>query len=100
MHEKGKRKLDGKQCCEIEENLWRNSSKRAYQFVKDLTTVKQGKATTVQDSSVKCLTEEQETLNRWTDHEGTVSIRGRTITNLRFADDIDGLAREEGELAN
>ena len=32
-------------------------------------------------------------------HEGTVSIGGRTITNLRFADDIDGLAREE-ELAN
>ena len=33
------------------------------------------------------------------DHEGTVSIGGRTITNLRFADDIDGLAGEE-ELAN
>ena len=33
------------------------------------------------------------------DHEGTVRIGGRTITNLRFADDIDGLAREE-ELAN
>ena len=34
------------------------------------------------------------------DHEGTVSIGGRTITNFRFADDIDGLAGEEGELAN
>ena len=33
------------------------------------------------------------------DHEGTVSIGGRTITNLRFADDIDGLAGEEVELA-
>ena len=33
------------------------------------------------------------------DHEGTVSIGGRTITILRFADDIDGLAGEE-ELAN
>ena len=33
------------------------------------------------------------------DHEGTVSIGGRTITNLRFADDIDGLAGKE-ELAN
>ena len=31
------------------------------------------------------------------DHEGT---GGRTITNLRFADDIDGLAGEEEELAN
>ena len=34
------------------------------------------------------------------DHEGTVSIGSRTITNLRFADDIDGLAGEEEELAN
>ena len=34
------------------------------------------------------------------DYEGTVSIGGRTIINHRFADDIDGLAREEGELAN
>ena len=34
------------------------------------------------------------------DHEGTFSIGGRTITNLRFADDIDGLAAEEEELAN
>ena len=29
------------------------------------------------------------------DHEGTASAGGRTITNLRFADDIDGLAGEE-----
>ena len=34
------------------------------------------------------------------DHESTVSFGGRTITNLRFADDIDGLAGEEEELAN
>ena len=33
------------------------------------------------------------------DHEGTVSIEGRTITNLPFADDNGGLAGEE-ELAN
>ena len=33
------------------------------------------------------------------DHEGTVSIEGRTVTNIRFADDIDGLAGEEEELA-
>ena len=32
------------------------------------------------------------------DHEATVNIGGRTITNLRFADDIDGLAGEEEEL--
>ncbi|CAM4371522.1 unnamed protein product [Leuciscus chuanchicus] len=34
------------------------------------------------------------------DHEGTVSIGGRTITNLCFADDIDGLAGKEQELVN
>ena len=33
------------------------------------------------------------------DHEGTVSIGGRAITNLRFADDINVLAGEEEELA-
>ena len=38
--------------------------------------------------------------NTLEDHEGTVSIGGRTITNLRFTDDIDGLAGEEEELAN
>ena len=32
------------------------------------------------------------------DHEGTVSTGGRTITNLRFADEIDGLAGEKEEL--
>ena len=32
-------------------------------------------------------------------YEGTVNIGGRTITNFRFADDIDGLAGEEEELA-
>ena len=44
----------GEQCSEIEENLRKNNSKRAYQLVKDLTTVKRGKATTVQDRSGKC----------------------------------------------
>ena len=33
------------------------------------------------------------------DHGGTVSIGGRTIINLRFANNIDGLAGEEEELA-
>ena len=34
------------------------------------------------------------------DYDGTVSIGGRNITNLRFADDIDGLAGREEELAD
>ena len=33
-------------------------------------------------------------------HEGSVSVGGRSITNLRFADDIDGLAGSEQELFN
>ena len=32
------------------------------------------------------------------DRQGTVSIEGRTITNLRFVDDIDGLVGKEEEL--
>ena len=48
---KAKENWIGEQCSEIEENLRKNNCKRAYQLVKDLTTVKQGKATTVQDRS-------------------------------------------------
>ena len=32
------------------------------------------------------------------EHDGKVSIGGRNITNLRFADDMDALAEEEQEL--
>ena len=32
-------------------------------------------------------------------HEGTVSTSGRTITNLRIADDNDGIPEEEEALA-
>ena len=39
------------------------------------------------------------TTDAFEDHKGTVIIVGRTITNLRFADGIDGLAGEEEELA-
>ena len=34
------------------------------------------------------------------EHHGTVSICGQVIANLHLADDIDGLAGEEQELAN
>ena len=33
------------------------------------------------------------------EHQSTVSIGGRTVSNLRFADDIDGLAGSQAELA-
>ena len=65
---KAKENWIGEQCSQIEENLRENNSKRAYQLVKDLTTVKQGKATTVQDRSGKCITEERQILNRWTEY--------------------------------
>ena len=65
---KAKENWIGKQCREIKENLRKNNIKRAYQLVKDLTTVKQRKATTVQDRSEKCLTEERQILNRWTEY--------------------------------
>ena len=60
---KAKENWIGEQCSEIAENMKKNNSKRAYQLVKDLTTVKQGKATTVQDRSGKCLTEERQILD-------------------------------------
>ena len=50
---KAKENWIGEQCSETEENLRKNNSKRAYELVKDLTTVKQGKVTTVQDRSVQ-----------------------------------------------
>ena len=65
---KAKENWTGEQCSETEENLRKNSSKRAYQLVKDLTTVKQGKATTVQDRPGKCLTEELQILSQWTEY--------------------------------
>ena len=56
------------QCQEVEACLRKNNSKKAYQLVKDLTTEKLGKSTTMQDMSRKCLTEENEILNRWTEY--------------------------------
>ena len=53
---------------EVEACLRKNNSKKAYQLVKDLTTEKQGKSTTIQDKLRKCLKEEKETLNRWTEY--------------------------------
>ena len=43
------------QCQEAEACLRKNNSKKGYQLVRDLTTEKQGKSTTIQDKSGKCL---------------------------------------------
>ena len=61
MHEKAKENWIG-------EHLRKNNTKRAYPLVKDLTTVKEEKVTTIQDHSGKCLTEEREILNRWAEY--------------------------------
>ena len=54
----------GSQFEEIETCLNKNNSKRAYHLVKDLTSEKQGRPSTIQNKSVKCLTEEKEILSR------------------------------------
>ena len=54
------------QCKEIDACSNKNNSKKAYPMVKDLTSGKQGRPSTIQDKSGKCLTEEQEILSRWT----------------------------------
>ena len=56
------------QCEEIKTCLNKNKSKRAYQLVKDLTSEKQGRSSTIKDKSAKCLTEEQEILSRWPEY--------------------------------
>ena len=50
------------QCQEVEACLRKNNSKKAYQLVKDLTTEKQGKSTSIQVREVS------EILNRWTEY--------------------------------
>ena len=66
---KAKEDWIGTQCEEIETCLNKNNSKRAYhQLVKDLTSEKQGRSSTIQDKSGKCLTEEKESLSRWTEY--------------------------------
>ena len=56
------------QCEEIDINLTKSNTKRAYQIVKDLTTTKKGRASTIQDKRGKSLTEDQEILTRWTEY--------------------------------
>ena len=55
------------QCQGIEENLQKNS-KKAYQLVKELTSSKQGRTTTIEDKAGICLTEEQDILKRLTEY--------------------------------
>ena len=73
--------------------------------MKDLTTVKQGKATTVQDRSGKCLTEERQILNRWTEYCSELynhKVNGDpSVLNCTQADTKDDhpILRREAEAA-
>ena len=58
----------GEQCENIEDGLKKNNSKRAYHLVKDLTSTKQERTTTIQDKSGTCLTENKDVLKRWTEY--------------------------------
>ena len=55
-------------CADIETNLAKNNSKKAYQLVKDLTSSKQRGSNVIQDKRGECLTEEKDVLKRWTEY--------------------------------
>ena len=56
------------QCQNIDDSMKKNNSKKTYQLVKDLTSTKQRRTTTIQDKDGKCLTEEQDILKRWSEY--------------------------------
>ncbi|XP_012946942.1 uncharacterized protein LOC106014226 [Aplysia californica] len=53
---------------EVEDSLDQNNSKKAYQIIKDLTSTKQGRTTSIQSKEGKYLTEEQEVQTRSTEY--------------------------------
>ena len=90
---------------DIDSCLNNNSSKKAYQLVKDLTSEKQGRSTTIQDKSGKCLTEEQEILSRWTEYcsepYNCESYGDNTVLDCSQhpEEDLQPILREEVEIA-
>ena len=102
---KAKEDWIGAQCEEIETCLNKNNSKRAYQLVKDLASEKQGRSSTIQDKSRKCLTEEKEILSRWTDYYSEL-YNYETFGDNAVLDcsqppneDLQPILREEAEIA-
>ena len=93
------------QCEEIETCLNKNNSKRAYQLVKDLTSEKQGRSSTIQDKSGKCFTEEKEILSRWTEYCSELYNYGSCGDNTVLdcgqppEEDLQPILREEVEIA-
>ena len=95
----------GAQFEEIETFLNENNSKRAYQLVNDLTSEKQGRYSTIQDKSGKCLTEEKEILSRWTEYCSELynyeSCGDNAVPNCSqsLEEDLQPILREEVEIA-
>ena len=102
---KAKEDWIGAQCEEIETCLNKKNSKRAYQLVKDLTSEKQGRSSTIQDKSGKCLTEEKEILSRWTEYCSELynyeSCGDNTVLDCSQPpeEDLQPILREEVEIA-
>ena len=65
---KAKEDWIGAQCETIETCLIKKQQQKAYQLVQDLTSEKQGRSSTIQDKSGKCLIEEKEIVSRWTEY--------------------------------
>ena len=93
------------QCKEIDVWLNKNNIKKAYQLVKDLTSEKQGRSTTIQDKSGKCLTEEQEILSRWAEYCSELYNCESYVDNTVLGcsqhpeEDLQPILREEVEIA-
>ena len=102
---KAKEDRIGALCEEIETCLNENKSKRAYQLVNDLTSEKQGRSSTAQDKSGKCLTEEKEILSRWTEYCSELynyeSCGDNAVLNCSQPpeEDLQPILREEIEIA-
>ena len=95
---KAKEDWIGAQCEEIETCLNKNNSKRAYQLVKDLTSEKQGRSSTIQDKSGKCLTEEKDILSRWTEYCSEL-YNYESLDCSQPPEDLQPILREEVEIA-
>ena len=65
---KAKENWINEQCEEIENNLVRNNSRKAYDTVKTLTKTKQSKVNTIKDKDGETLVDKTKILKRWTEY--------------------------------
>ena len=83
----------------------KNNSKIAYLLVKYLTSEKEGRSSTIQDRSGKCLTEEKEILSRWTEYCSELNNRENCGDNAVLdcsqppEEDLHRILGEEVEIA-